>query len=95
MDTDSGYSRTNPATLTLRCDKAKCKGKGVSSYTARISLLATGDRWRALRRARSRVRSREPSTRMPVEFCTDYVSSKRDNAGDLLLRVLFFRDLRA
>jgi hypothetical protein len=29
-----------------------------------------------------------------VAFCTDYVSSKRDNAGDLLLEVLFFHDLR-
>ena len=37
-----GYSRTNPATLMLRCDKTKCKGKGVSSYDARISLATDG-----------------------------------------------------
>ena len=27
-----------PATLILRCDKTKCAGKGVASYTAKISL---------------------------------------------------------
>ena len=37
-----GYSRTNPAILVLRCDKTKCKGKGVSSYDARISLDVDG-----------------------------------------------------
>ena len=36
------YSRTNPATLVLQCDKSKCAGRGVSFYTAKLSLSATG-----------------------------------------------------
>ncbi len=36
------YSRTNPATLLLQCDKTQCPGKGVSFYTAKASLSATG-----------------------------------------------------
>jgi hypothetical protein len=82
------YSRTSPATLALQCDKSRCKGKGVSSYTAFASLSATG-----------------PLTAVPacvakgviqdaVDFCTDYVSSHRDNAGDLILDVLFYKDMR-
>ena len=30
-----------------------------------------------------------------VHFCTDYVASHRDNAGDLLLEILFDKDLRS
>jgi hypothetical protein len=82
------YSPDDPATLVLQCDKSRCKGKGVSSYKAFASLSATG-----------------PLAEVPacvskgviqagVPFCTDYVSSHRDNAGDVLLHVLFFTDMR-
>ncbi len=82
------YSRTNPATLLLQCDKSQCAGKGVSSYTAKVSLSAAGP-----------LEVSDPCTAKGViqsteEFCTDYVSSKRNNAGDLILVVLFFRDLK-
>jgi len=83
-----GYSRTSPATLVLRCDKTKCKGKGVSSYDARISLEVDGPLDISPPCAvKGQIQDGE-------DFCTDYVSSKRDNAGDLLLQILFFRDLR-
>ena len=82
------YSRTNPAKLLLQCDKTQCPGKGVSFYEAKATLSATGP-----------LEVSEPCTSKGViqsteDFCTDYVSSKRNNAGDLILVVLFFRDLK-
>ncbi len=84
------YSKTNPATLLLQCDKSQCAGKGVSSYTAKVSLSAT-DLLKVSPACSSKgVIQDDPA----VDFCTDYVSSKRNNAGDLILVVLFFKDMR-
>jgi hypothetical protein len=88
-----------PATLVLRCDKAYCKGKGVSSYTAKISLLASGEFIESPACITKGVLNTYPELSPGVEdprnhFCTDYVASHRDNAGDLLLEVLFDRDMR-
>jgi len=82
------YSRTNPATLILQCDKSKCGGKGVSSYTAKVALSATG----AL--SVSPPCATKGVIQQGEDFCTDYVSSHRDNAGDVLLVVLFLRDMK-
>jgi hypothetical protein len=92
-------SPATPATFVLRCDKAACKGKGVSSYTAKISLLASGDFIDSPACNTKGVLNTYPDLSPGVEdprnhFCTDYVSSHRDNAGDLLLEVLFDRDMR-
>jgi hypothetical protein len=84
------YSRTHPATLILQCDKSKCGGKGVSSYTAKVALTKDGALSPSPPCATKGVIQDEPG----VEFCTDYVSSHRDNAGDVLLHVLFFTDMR-
>jgi hypothetical protein len=82
------YSRTSPATLSLQCDKSRCGGKGVNTYTAYASLSATG--------ALTAVPPCDTKGVIQdgVDFCTDYVSSHRDNAGDVILVVLFFRDMR-
>jgi hypothetical protein len=77
-----------PAMLILRCDKATCKGKGVSNYTARISLLSSGEL------TDSPACTTKGVLDSGTHFCTDYVSSHRDNAGDLLLEVLFDKDMR-
>jgi hypothetical protein len=84
---DGLYSKTAPATLLLRCDKSKCGGKGVSDYTAKIALTSSGA-----------LTDSPPCPSKGVlgdgHFCTDYVSSNRDNAGDLVLKVLFDIDMR-
>jgi hypothetical protein len=82
------YSRSDPATLLLQCDKSKCGGKGVAFYTAKLSLSATG----ALQV--SPACTSKGVIQQGVSFCTDYVSSHRDNAGDVILAVLFFTDMR-
>ncbi len=84
-----------PATLTLRCDKATCKGKGVSSYTARISLLSSGELVDSPACTTKGVLNTDyPAGDPRLHFCTDYVASHRDNAGDLLMVVLFDKDMR-
>ena len=82
------YSRTNPATLVLQCDKSKCAGHGVSFYTAKLSLSATGPLTVAPACVSKGV------MQAGVDFCVDYVASHKDNAGDVLLHVLFFTDMR-
>lgn len=82
------YTRADPARMTLVCDKSLCGKGGVPHYTAQWAQSAT-----------------DPLTAAPAcpskgvigadqDFCTDYVSSSRDNAGDLLLVVLFAKDVR-
>ncbi len=78
-----------PATFVLRCDKARCSGKGVSSYTAKIALSNSGAF------SDSPACTSKGVLNAGAHFCTDYVSSHRDNAGDLLLEVLFDRDMRS
>ena len=90
-DLGGAYSSTNPATLIIRCSKQLCQGKGVASYTLKVSFSATGP----LNLVSG------PCTTKGVAldaagntFCTDYVRSHRDNAGDLLLVLLFVHDVR-
>ena len=84
-----------PATFVLRCDKTYCKGKGVTSYTAKISLQAEGEFIDSPACTTKGVLNTYPDLNDPRNhFCTDYVASHRDNAGDLLLEVLFDKDMR-
>jgi hypothetical protein len=82
------YSRTDPATLMLQCDKSKCGGKGVASYTAKVALAASAPL------EVSPACTTKGVIQQGEDFCTDYVSSHRDNAGDVILVVLFFTDMR-
>lgn len=82
------YSRTAPASMTILCDKSVCGKSGVTKFTALWSQSATGDL--------------QPAPACPSKgtvgpdqtYCTDYVSSTRDGAGDLHLVVLFLEDVR-
>lgn len=85
---NSLYTRTSPASMTIFCDKSICGQRGVTKFTALWSQSATGDL--------------QPAPACPAKgvigadqtSCTDYVSSTRDNAGDLHLVVLFLTDVR-
>ncbi len=89
-DTDGSglYTRTSPATMTIVCDKSICGKGGVPSYRALWSQTATG--------------TLTTTPACPAKgvigadqlFCTDTVSSTRDNAGDLHLVVRFLHDVR-
>jgi len=82
------YARQNPLTLIVKCDKSLCAGKGIKSYNFDVLLTPTSE-WTT---------SQACATKGVVDadklFCTDYVQSTRDNAGDLLLYVLFADDLK-
>jgi hypothetical protein len=83
------YSRTNPATLIVGCDKSVCGNGGVSSFQllAQLKLdLAPG-----LAPACPSKGQIDPSG---PAYCVDYVQSKRDNAGDTWLYLLFADDVR-
>jgi hypothetical protein len=90
-DLGSNYSATNPATLIIRCSKQLCPGKGVSSYTLKVSFSAAGplDLVSAPCTTKGVALDAAGNT-----FCTDYVQSHRDNAGDVLLVLLFVHDMR-
>ena len=76
------------ATIVFKCDKSRCKGGGVSSYTPLINLMPTGGLTPASPcSAKGAVTTEE-------KYCVDYVQSKRDGAGDVYLYVLFAEDVR-
>ena len=90
-DLGSAYSPANPATLIICCAKQLCPGKAVSSYTLKVSFSATGplDLVSAPCATKGVALDAAGNT-----FCTDYVQSHRDNAGDVLLYLLFIHDMR-
>lgn len=88
VDVDPGvYNKQNPIEIVAKCDKTLCKGKGIGSYQVAVQLVS----------GEGLVTS-PPCTQKDVittgSFCTDYVSSKRDIAGDLLLVVLLEYDAK-
>jgi hypothetical protein len=90
-DLGTNYSATNPATLIIRCSKQLCPGRGIRNYTLKVSFSATGP---------LNIVS-APCTTKGVALdaagntlCTDYVQSHRDNAGAVLLYLLFVHDFR-
>lgn len=82
------YTRDNPASMTLVCDKSLCGKGGVPHYTALWAQSATDTLTSAPACPSKGVIGADQ------DFCTDYVASTRDNAGDLLLVVLFVKDVR-
>jgi hypothetical protein len=82
------YTRAHPATLVIRCDASLCGRRGVPHVPLVASASATGD-----------LSVVEPCRQKGVvnadaAFCTDYRQSHR-NRGDLLLYLLFVKDIRA
>lgn len=84
----SVYSRTNPARMILICDKSLCGQGGVQGIVPLWSQDASG--------AMAPVEACTSKNVIDeaLDYCADYVSSKRDGAGDTFVHVLFFKDVR-
>jgi hypothetical protein len=83
-------SKTDPFTFIAKCDKSLCTGKGIKSYKLMVSLDAGDVPTVSPACTVKGVVNSDPK----VDFCTDYVQSTRDGAGDVLLYLLFIRDAR-
>jgi hypothetical protein len=90
-DLGGNYTPQNPATLIIRCSKQLCPGKGVSTYTLKVSFSASGPLNLVSAPCVSKGVALDAAGNT---FCTDYVQSHRDNAGDALLVLLFVHDFR-
>jgi hypothetical protein len=80
--------RANPFTFIAKCDKSVCAGKGIKSYKLKVSLDAGVDP------VTSPACTAKGVVNSGADFCTDYVQSTRDGAGDVLLYLLFIRDAK-
>ena len=78
----------HPFTFIAKCDKSLCAGKGIKSYKLKVSLDA------GVAPTTSPACTAKGVVNAGAEFCTDYVQSTRDGAGDVLLYLLFVRDAR-
>jgi hypothetical protein len=90
-DLGAAYSPTSPATMIFRCSKQLCKGMGVNAYTLKVSFSASGPLNLVSAPCVTKGVALDAAGNT---FCTDYVQSHRDNAGDLLLVLLFTHDMR-
>ena len=91
-DLGSDYTPQAPVTMIIRCVKSLCKGGGVNSYTVHASFSASGPLSTTVAPCVSKGVALDAAGN---PYCTDYVQSHRDNAGDVLLYVLFTKDFRA
>jgi hypothetical protein len=92
-DLGTSYSPTDPALLIIRCSKQQCPGGGVNGYSVHLSFSSSGPLYLDSPACVSKgVALLDPET--GYYYCTDYRQSHRDNAGDLLLYVLFTQDMR-
>lgn len=90
-DLGTAYSPDDPALLIFRCAKTLCPGKGIKSYTLKVSFSATGPLNLVSAPCLAKGVALDAAGN---EFCTDYVQSHRDNAGSGLLYFLFTEDMR-
>jgi hypothetical protein len=91
-DLGTSYDPTHPALLIIRCSKQQCAGGGVKSYTIKVSFAASGPLGAVAAPCAVKGVAQDAAGNT---FCTDYVQSHRDNAGDALLYLLFTHDMRA
>lgn len=87
------YSKTDPATLILKCDKSLCGGGAIQDVPLNFTLDGNG----ALGDVPECPAKGTVGTEANGEdqrACIDYVQSKRDGAGDTHLYLLFPHDLR-
>jgi hypothetical protein len=75
------YNANNPIEFVAKCDKTLCPGKGVKTYTVMVQLTPTSTP------AVSPPCLSKGVVTPPQMFCTDYVQSSRNGAGDVLLYV--------
>jgi hypothetical protein len=75
------YNKSNPIEIVAKCDKTVCPGKGIKSYSVKVQLTPGS----------APVVSPACLSKGVIaasqDFCTDYVQSNRDGAGDVLLYV--------
>jgi hypothetical protein len=91
----TGVTRTKPATLILKCDKSACAGGGVPSYYVLFSISPDSSVPLSTAPACSKKGVVDLAYMTPDGgYCVDYRQSKRDNAGDLHLYLLFTQDAR-
>ena len=82
------YTKSDPATLLVKCDKTLCGGGQISSKQLSFSLNGND----ALSTAPA---CPAKGTIGATQFaCVDYVQSQRDGSGDTLLYLLFAQDMR-
>ena len=89
-----GVDNTNPITFIAKCDKSLCSGKGVSSYSVKVQTRLTDGNGNPIPPTTSSPCAAKGVVDAGKDFCTDYVQSKRDGAGDVLLYVLFAADAK-
>jgi hypothetical protein len=90
-DLGTNYTRQAPATLIFRCSKQLCRNtnNGIRAFTLKVSQEATGPLNQVSPPCADKGIVNDGAT-----FCTDYVQSHRDNAGSVLLYLLFTKDMR-
>lgn len=89
-DLGTAYTRTAPAQITIRCDASRCGSGGIKSYVVHMSFEAEGPLDLVSRPCIAKGVAQDDLGR---PFCTDYVSSTRDD-GDLLIVVNVLHDYR-
>ena len=94
-DLGTRYTPQAPATLIIRCSKQLCRNtnNGVKAFTLKVSLSATGPLDHVSQPCVDKGIA-DNGLNNGDTFCTDYVQSHRDNAGAVLLYLLFTHDMR-
>ncbi|RYP87274.1 hypothetical protein EKO23_06660 [Nocardioides guangzhouensis] len=83
------YSKTDPATFVVACDKTLCSNGGVPKFPVVADLTNSGDLMPVFDCPAKGLLGDDQ------QACLDTVQSKRDNAGDLYSVILFDHDIRA
>jgi hypothetical protein len=91
---DPKYYHQNPITFIAKCDKSLCGKKGVSFYKVKVQTALKDANGKPTAPIESPACAAKGVVDEGKEFCTDYVQSKRDGAGDVLLTVLFAADAK-
>lgn len=82
------YSRSNPATVLIKCDKSLCPGGSIQKYHLSFSFAGNGALGTAPPcPAKGTIGANQ-------DACVDYVQSQRDGSGDTYLYLLVPRDVR-
>ena len=94
-DLGARYAPHAPATLIIRCSKQLCRNtnNGIRAFTLKVSLSATGPLDHISQPCVVKGVA-DNGLNNGDTFCTDYVQSHRDNAGSVLLYLLFTHDMR-
>jgi hypothetical protein len=82
------YTKSDPATLVVTCDKTLCGTGAIRDIPFKFSLDGNGEITDVAQPCPAK------STVGAEAACVDYVQSKRDGAGDTHLYLLFDQDMR-